>query len=258
MRKTSLFIALAVFLIFSARIAGATVFDFSGWDTLLKKYTNAGTKENVHLTLVKYSQLKDDKRFNNLIQKLEKFPVNSLKTRDEKLSFWLNVYNIMAIKMVVDHYPVKSIKDIGSWFTRVWNKNAGIVGNKVYSLNDIEHGILRKMGDPRVHGAIVCASVSCPDIAAYSFKPEILPSQLDNRLKNFLANETKGFAVHQTEKSIYISPIFKWFKKDFKKKGGVINFLKEYAPPNKRTYLKNLENRGYSIKYLDFNWNLNE
>ena len=241
-----------------SRIASGTTFDFSDWDALLKKYTYDITKENVHLTSIKYIFLKNDKQFKYLIRKLEKFPVNSLKSSNEKLSFWINVYNIMAVKIISDHYPVKSIQDIGTWFDLVWNKNAGIVGGKAYSLNDIEHRILRKMGDPRIHAAIVCASVSCPDLATFSYKPEDISEQLDNRFKDLLANKTKGFFVHQTEEAIYISQIFKWFKKDFQQAGGIINILNKYAPANKMEDLKHLESGKYSLRYFDFNWSLNE
>ena len=241
-----------------SRIASGTTFDFSDWDVLLKKYTHDITKENVHLTSIKYIFLKNDKQFKYLIRKLEKFPVDSLKSSNEKLSFWINVYNIMAVKIISDHYPVKSIQDIGTWFDLVWNKNAGIVGGKAYSLNDIEHRILRKMGDPRIHAAIVCASVSCPDLATFSYKPEDISEQLDNRFKDLLANKTKGFFVHQTEEAIYISQIFKWFKKDFQQAGGIINILNKYAPANKMEDLKHLESGKYSLRYFDFNWSLNE
>ena len=241
-----------------SRIASGTTFDFSDWDALLKKYTYDITKENVHLTSIKYIFLKNDKQFKYLIRKLEKFPVNSLKSSNEKLSFWINVYNIMAVKIISDHYPVKSIQDIGTWFDLVWNKNAGIVGGKAYSLNDIEHRILRKMGDPRIHAAIVCASVSCPDLATFSYKPEDISEQLDNRFKDLLANKTKGFFVHQTEEVIYISQIFKWFKKDFQQAGGIINILNKYAPADKMEDLKHLESGKYSLRYFDFNWSLNE
>ncbi len=258
MRKISFFIVVAFFLVFSFRTVEAAFFDFSDWDALLKKYTYDITKENVHLTSIKYIFLKNDKQFKSLIRKLEKFPVNSLKSYDEKLSFWVNVYNIMAVKIISDHYPVKSIQDIGTWFDLVWNKNAGIVGGKAYSLNDIEHRILRKMGDPRIHAAIVCASVSCPDLATFSYKPEDISEQLDNRFKDLLANKTKGFFVHQTEEVIYISQIFKWFKKDFQQAGGIINILNKYAPADKMEDLKHLESGKYSLRYFDFNWSLNE
>ncbi|HJN03183.1 MAG: DUF547 domain-containing protein [Nitrospinota bacterium] len=258
MRKISFFIVVAFFLVFSFRTVEAAFFDFSDWDALLKKYTYDTTKENVHLTSVKYIFLKNDKQFKDLISKLEKFPVSSLESYNEKLSFWINVYNIMAVKIIADHYPVKSIKNIGGWLTPVWNKNAGIVGGKAYSLNDIEHRILRKMGDPHIHAAIVCASVSCPNLATKSYKPDELNSQLDYQMERLLANEAKGFFVHQTESAIYISQIFNWFKKDFQKHGGVLTCIKKHAPIEARQYLKYVEKGSYSIKYFDFNWNLNE
>mgnify|MGYP001419778680 CR=1 FL=1 len=258
MRKIILFLLLAVSLIFSVRTVGAAAFDFSDWDALLKKYTYHVTKENVRLTSVRYIFLKNDKQFNYLIRKLEKFPVNSLKSYDEKLSFWINVYNIMAVKMISDHYPVESIKDIGSWLNPVWDKVAGVIDGDAYSLNDIEHGILRKMGEPHIHAAIVCASVSCPDLALKSYKPDKITLQLDHQMERLLENEAKGFFVHKTEAVIYISRVFKWFKKDFQIHGGVLKCLEKHAPIEAREYLKYVERGDYSIKYLDFNWNLNE
>ena len=258
MKKISLFIVLVFFLVFSVRTVEAAAFNFSDWDALLKKYTYDTTKENVHLTSVKYIFLKNDKQFKDLISKLEKFPVSSLESYNEKLSFWINVYNIMVIKIIADNYPVKSIMDIGSWLTPVWENIAGVIGGKTYSLHDIEHGILRKMGDPHIHAAIVCASVSCPDLAKKSYKPDELNSQLDYQMERLLANEAKGFFVHQTESAIYISQIFNWFKKDFQKHGGVLTCIKKHAPIEARQYLKYVEKGSYSIKYFDFNWNLNE
>jgi hypothetical protein len=164
----------------------------------------------------------------------------------------------MAVKLILDNYPVESIKDIGSWFNLVWNKNAGIVGGKTYSLNDVEHNILRKMGDPRIHAAIVCASLSCPDLAMFSYKPEEISAQLDNQSKHLLSNETKGFLRYDGRSIIYLSPIFNWFKNDFQQAGGVIDFLKKYAPADKMEDLKYLESGEYSLRYLDFNWSLND
>ena len=258
MRKKSLFLALVISLFLNVRIAGAVAFDFSDWDTLLKKYAYKGTKDGVNLTLVRYIFLKNDKQYKNLILKLEQFPVSSLKSHNEKLSFWINVYNILAIKIVADHYPVKSIKDVGGFFDQVWDKEAGIVGGSPYSLNDIEHGILRKMGEPQIHAAIVCAAVSCADLAMYSYKPDIIASQLDIQMRDLLANKTKGFMVDDDEGSIYISSIFKWFRKDFKKSGGVVNSLKKHAPKEMEQFIKYVESGRYSIEYFDYNWNLNE
>ena len=257
MRKISFIFAAVALLTICAGMAVGATFDFSDWDELLKKYTFKGTKENIKLSLFNYELLKNDQQFNDLLSKLEMFPTNTLETRNEKIAFWINAYNIMAVKMVADHYPVNSIKDIGNWFNIVWNMKAGIIGNKPYSLNEIEHGILRKMEDPHIHGAIVCASLSCPDIAIESYKPETLVSQLDNQMTSFLENETKGFVAYHTEALVYVSPIFKWFEKDFNKNGGVLSCLKKHAPSDKRKYVNYLESKDFTLKYIDFNWNLN-
>lgn len=255
--KTSLILFFAAFVTFTAQIAGGRTFDFSAWDDMLEKYCHEGTKEMINLTLINYPLIKKDPGFYSLIKRLESFPINSLKTKDEKLAFWINTYNILAVKLILDHYPISSVKNIGNWFNRVWDEKVGIIGGKAYSLNDIEHGILRKMEEPRIHIAIVCASISCPDIAMESYSPQSISSQLDSQTRQFMANETKGFLIYNTEALVYISSIFNWFQKDFQGKKGVIQFIKTYAPENKKKYLKYLESGDFSLRYIDFNWNLN-
>ena len=108
----------------------------------------------------------------------------------------------------------------------------GVVAGKKRTLNEIEHEILRKMGEPRIHVAIVCASVSCPDLRAEAYTVEKLDSQLDDQLTLFLANPKKG--LHIDKKGyLYMSSIFKWFAEDFETKGGVRKFLAPYAPKNR-------------------------
>ena len=94
----------------------AAAFDFSGWDLLIKKYVQPKTVDGILINAVDYEQLKDDPGFKQLIIDLSSVHLNSLKTREEKLVFWINTYNIFAAKMVTDHYPIKSIKDAGSIF----------------------------------------------------------------------------------------------------------------------------------------------
>jgi hypothetical protein len=161
----------------------------------------------------------------------------------------------MAAKMVLDHYPVKSIKDAGSFFTAVWKKEVGVVAGKMRTLNEIEHEILRKMNEPRIHVAIVCASVSCPDLRAEAYTVDKLDSQLDDQLKLFLVNEEKGLRIDKKKGRIYLSSIFKWFKEDFESKGGVRNYLASYAPEEDKASLKNHK---LSVHYLDYDWELNE
>lgn len=121
-------------------------------------------------------------------QNIKQFPVKNLSSREKKLAFYINSYNILALKMVVDHWPLKSIKDIGSLFRPVWGKVAGTISGKLVSLDDIENDIIRPMGEPRIHLAIVCASVSCPDLRTEPYTAKKLDSQLDEQVRLFLNN----------------------------------------------------------------------
>ncbi len=233
----------------------AFAFDFSGWDALLKKYVAPKTIDGVRLTAVNYQKLGEDPIYKMLIKDLEGNSLSQVTTRQEKLAFWMNVYNIMAAKMVLDNYPVESIKDVGSFFRSVWKRPVGTVAGKTRTLDEIEHEILRKMGEPRIHVAIVCASVSCPDIRPEAYTAESLNPQLDDQMTTFLANSQKGLRLDEKNNKLYLSSIFKWFKEDFEAKGGVVAFLTPYAPESTRGKLKSNRLR---IAYMNYNWGLNE
>ena len=235
----------------------ANAFDFSEWDVLLKKYVKPDLIDGISLNSVAYGKLRLDPVFHQLESNLRLFSPAKLSTHQEKLAFWINAYNIFAVKIVTDNYPLKSIKNVGGLFKSVWKIKAGTVGGEKYSLDEIEHGILRKMGDPRIHTAIVCASISCPNLSKKSYKSEKLNEQLDMQMSDFLANPNKGMRVdnNQQPKRILLSPIFDWFAEDFKSSGGVRKFIKPYVPP---TYRQDLENTEYSISYMDYNWSIND
>jgi hypothetical protein len=199
--------------------------------------------------------MKKDPAYSKLIAGLKSFSPAKLKTNREKMAFWINVYNVMAVKMVVDHYPVDSIKDAGSLFESVWKKDVGVVGGKTVTLNDIEHEILRKMGDPRIHVAIVCASVSCPDLRQEAYTVDKLDAQLDDQFKQFLANKGKGLQVDRSKKRVTLSKIFDWFEEDFEPKGGVLTYISRYAPEKDQALLKKEK---LKVSYLDYNWDLNK
>ena len=220
----------------------------STWSEILKEHVTTGEKDKVPLNLVNYTNIAKDNRFGQIVKSLGSFDPQTLGTQNAKLAFWINVYNIAAVKMVLDFYPVKSIRDVGSMFSPVWKKEAIVINGKDYSLEFIEHKILRKMGGPRIHFAIICASVSCPDLMNTAFDADKLDSQLDNQAAHFIKNEQKGFKL-KDDKTIYISSIFKWFKEDFGGEKGIKTFLGKYAE-------KDLTN--FAVKYFKYNWNLND
>ena len=212
-------------------------FDHTIWDELLKKHVSE--KGNVN-----YKGFKKDK--SNLKSYLallsEKIPDDAW-SKEDKLAYWINAYNAFTVKLIVDRYPLKSIKDIES----PWDYRFIKLGDKWYTLNDIEHKILRKMDDPRIHFGIVCASFSCPKLQNKAFISATINSQLDDATKEFLADSERN---NLSENSIQLSKIFKWFSKDFKKEGSLIDFLNKYSE------ITISQNAKKSFK--EYNWDLNE
>ncbi|WOD44440.1 DUF547 domain-containing protein [Hwangdonia lutea] len=210
------------------------------WGVLLAK--NVSENGNVDYKSFKTNH----KKLSNYIQSLGTlYSGNALKSfsKKEKLAFWINAYNAMTIDLILRHYPVKSIKDIKKpWDKRLWN-----TVNIPYSLNEIEHEILRKMDEPRIHFAIVCASVSCPKLLNQTYSAANLEAQLIKATKDFLNNSTKN---NISENSLKLSKIFQWFAKDFKQNGSLIDFLNQYSKVQISAKAKK--------SYKSYNWDLNE
>ena len=244
---------LAVFFVFSF-CSNSEAFDFSDWGALVKKYVAPKTFAGVRFNAIDYASLKKDPVFSGLVARLESYSLASLESRESKLSFWINVYNILAAKMITDHYPIKSIKDVGSFFKPVWKRVAGTVGGKERTLNDIEHEILRKLNEPRIHVAIVCASVSCPDLRREAYSAGKLNEQLDDQMEKFLRSREKGMKLDERKNRVYLSAIFKWFAEDFESRGGVLKYIGQYVTAEER---KVLNNSKIKISYLYYNWKIN-
>ncbi|GAB4324810.1 MAG: DUF547 domain-containing protein [Candidatus Sumerlaeia bacterium] len=223
------------------------------WDPIAKDHIRPGRIGNVRLNVVDYSAIKADPRWPALLDALARAtePVE----RKERLAFWINAYNIMAIKVVLSKYPVASIKDVGGWLTTVWDIKAGTVAGKERTLTEIEHKILRKMGEPRIHAAIVCASVSCPPIRAEAYTAEKLDDQLNDQMKLWLGNEHVGAVIENDGETLRLSPIFKWFAEDFEAEAGSVRaFVVRYLPETARARLK----PDARIVYLNYDWSIND
>ena len=245
--------ALVIFL-FLSFCSNSQAFDFSTWDILIKKHVVPKTVDGILINSVDYISLKENPLFYRLNTKLKSYSLDNLRSEKSKMAFWINVYNILAAKMITNNYPIESIKDAGSLFKSVWNQLAGNIGGEMYTLNDIEHKILRKMNDPRIHVAIVCASVSCPDLRLEVYTVDKLYEQLDDQMRSFLGSREKGMKFDEQKNRIYISSIFKWFKEDFESYGGVIKYIGRYITEEKNKILKDPKMK---IAYLDYNWKIN-
>ncbi|WP_298339587.1 DUF547 domain-containing protein [uncultured Algibacter sp.] len=207
------------------------------WTVLLQKHVS--DQGNVN-----YLGFKNDRKaLLAYIRDLGKNIPVSTWSKQEKLAYWINAYNAMTIDLILRHYPVESIKDIKKpWDQRFWK-----LGEKWYNLNEIEHDILRKMDEPRIHFAIVCASFSCPKLENNAFISNTLEAQLTNVTKEFLSDEKRN---EISENSIKISKIFQWFSKDFKQNGSLIDFLNQYSD------IKISNNTKKDFK--DYDWSLNK
>lgn len=238
----NLFVLSAGVLFFVVNVCWAGDENWDEYESFLRKYTKLENNQ----VFVNYSKILDDKAMDKVLSELSRNYDRAEITEKHKLTFYINAYNIMAINLIVDNWEVDSIKDIGGLFSSVWGKEAGMIAGKGFSLDEIEHEILRRMGEPRVHFSLVCASIGCPNLRREPYKASHIYEQLEDQTINFLSKENKGAKIQGDD--IYISMIFKWFSEDFESSGGVLKFISNYLP---------LNGRNLNIKYLDYDWRVN-
>ncbi len=224
----------------------STTLSHAAFNELLNKHV---TSEGV----VDYKGfIKDSVQFNKYLKTLSKNPPNKKTwSANERKAFWINAYNAFTIKLIIDNYPVKSIKELGGSIYKIntpWDKRFINVGGETLDLNNIEHAKLRReFDDPRIHFAVVCASRSCPKLQNEAFVASKLDQQMDKAGRDFLNNT---FRNRISSNKAELSSIFKWYKSDFTKSGSLIAFLNKYSP------VKISEKA--EISYLDYDWSLNE
>lgn len=212
------------------------------FDNLLKKYVSEDG-------FVNYAAMKKDKaKLDNFITYLSITKPLSSWSNNKNKAFWMNAYNAYTLKLIVENYPVKSITKINKKGKTAWKIPFAVVGGETYTLDHIEHEILRKtLFDPRIHVGINCASGSCPKLANFAFTETNVNNELE-RLMNVFINDTTRNQL--SFKKVQISSIFNWFQQDFTKEGSVIDYINKYAvtPVNPKA----------KISYLTYDWGLNE
>ena len=207
------------------------------WDELLMKYVNGEGD-------VDYQGFKEDVATLDLyLKKLSsELPENS-DSREEKLVYYINLYNAATVKLILENYPVASIKDIAKPWDTKWVKT----GESTISLGYIEHKILRKLDEPRIHFAINCASYSCPKLSNRAYTLNNLEQQLEEASSDFV-NDPKRNKI--SDQSAEISEIFKWFKSDFTKEGSLRDYINQYS----NTQIAD----GTKLRFMNYDWSLNE
>jgi hypothetical protein len=227
--------------------------DHSDWQKILDSYLVKSDKSG-H-TLFRYNDVSDDDKasLEDYIDGLQEISPSVLN-QDEQFAYWVNMYNAVTVNLIIDAYPIESIKDVGSVVNLgPWDDVVVEVDGQEMTLNNIEHGVLRPIfGENRVHYAVNCASLGCPNLQPTALTAENLEEQLELAAEDFI-NHSKGVSFHGNE--LTLSSIYDWFGSDF---GGdeesVLEHITYYATPELEAKLDAFNGK---IKY-DYNWQLND
>ena len=227
----------------------------SEWDTFLDEYVRYS--DSLEMNAVPYGEVsgEDVKRLEDYIAYLEGIPVSKLSRASQK-AFWINLYNAKTVSLVIEHYPIDSIREIklsGLFTPGPWKEEILHVEGERLSLNDVEHRILRPIwNDPRIHYAVNCASMGCPDLQKRAYTPELMEEMLEEGAERYI-NSDRGVAYE--DGVLYLSSIYDWFAEDFGGSiEGVFAHLRSYASEETREELA-----AYSgdLDYR-YDWKLNE
>lgn len=214
---------------------------------LLQKYVNDEGK-------VDYKSLKENRaQLTEYLDLLRSTAPNEKWSKEEEIAYWINVYNAFTLDLILEHYPVESIKDIGSsiqipFVNTPWDIKFIKISGEEYDLNNVEHGILRKKWkEPGIHFAVNCASKSCPKLRREAYTADKLYEQFDEQARIFINSD---FHNDITPKKARLSKYFDWYGGDFKDVMPIREYINQYAD------VKLTE--ATEISYKDYNWELNE
>lgn len=249
--RLSSIILRSVLVILALAVTQVWAFDSSHalWNKTLKRHVKDG--------LVDYKALKRNSIDLEIYLKLISQSPRSefdLWSSDEQLAFLINLYNAATIQLIVDAYPVKSIKDIGLLPHAAWRQKRIHLWEEKISLNHLEHEIIlpRARHLPAVHFALVCAAKGCPQLRSEAYTGSLLKTQLEHQGQVFLGNTSKN-RLSKLERILYLSPIFEWYAEDFERvSGSVKNYLTKHAAHIFQTNLSS-----FKIHYTPYDWSLN-
>jgi hypothetical protein len=262
--KVSFIKNITFFILFLSAPSFAADFDFKNYEWILSHYTKPKVSiDGIIVTACNYGSLaaeagKPGSAYQTLLKDLGAFDPETLSNREDKMAFWINVYNLAAIKTIVDHYPVDSIRSRKiNWLGLPWDRKVIQVGGKDFSLNQIEnHILLDTFKDLRIHFAINCASLSCVDLAQTPYRGVTLFKELEEQGRRFLADRQKGLRIDREKKLVYRSQIFKFDKRHFDELGGgALQFILPFLGFEDRDFIGKEQ---FTLNYLDYNWKLND
>ena len=216
--------------------------------------------------LVKYKELKDDRRLDKYIEQLEGTNPQKIMNEKNRLAFWINAYNAYTLMFIIEEYPVESINDLhwgglylGSLLgTTIWDDEKIVINGSELSLNNIEHDIIRKkFNEERIHFALVCASISCPPLLNEAYEGSKLDKQLGEQAELFFNDVTKN-KFYKNTRTVSLSKILSWYEDDFgENEQAILNYAAQFIDKETADDIKkNLSE--WKINYLSYNWDLNE
>ncbi len=226
------------------------------WNSVLQKNMKDGLFAYGRLnTDLKNSNQKHD--FDKYLQVLQSVDMKQFQgwSRNEQMAFLINAYNAYTVKLIIDHYPVKSIKDTGSFFRKPWSiQFFSLLGGSIKSLDPIEHEYLRpKYKDYRIHAAVNCASKSCPVLRSEAYTGVKLDQQLDEQMRLWLADPSRNQVGPKADK-LQLSKIFDWYKQDFEEwGGGIYKIIERFGTEPMKPLAKNRT----KIEFMEYSWDLN-
>ena len=209
------------------------------------------------INLVEYGQVTaaDKAKLKAYVARMQKQKPSTMD-RDEELAFWFNLYNAKTIEIILENYPVESIRQIGGGFIAKgpWKADAVTVEGRVMSLDNIEHDTVRaKFDEPRVHYAFNCASLGCPNLKPSAWDAATLDADLDEAARAYIAHP-RGIRVDSNGR-VVASSIYNWFKKDFgRNDAAVLDHIRQYATGDKLDQLQGVKR----INGYQYDWSLNE
>ena len=226
--------------------------DHAAYDQLLQTYVDDNGLVNYKAW---QANAADRQALQNYLNQLSRADNSIRSTKNGKLAYWINAYNALTIEGILRVYPTTSIRNhtpkIGY---NIWDNLKLTSGDELVSLNHIEHEILRKMSEPRIHFAIVCASIGCPRLLNQAYTGEQLEEQLAGIATDFFSR-AGNLTVDAGNKTLRFSKILSWFGSDFgQTQTDQLRAVYNYLPQEAQAVLSA---GGYRVDFLEYNWNLN-
>lgn len=233
----------APILLLALANADAAALDYSAFDELLQ--------QNVRNGFVDYEGVEANPRFRRFVQQVGEIDAGTLPERNDQLAFYINAYNALAIQGILVGYSPARL--FGRY--KFFKSKKYVVSGKKINLFDLERKILIPMEEPRIHFAIVCASMSCPQLSHRAYVPETLEQQLDERARRFI-NDISRNHFDLSRRTAYVSKIFDWYREEFEAAAGSVQrYLASYVEDAE--VAKALGNNEFDVRFLKYDWNLN-